>query len=90
MSQTDDGHQNPGVDRLIPLKTRNSDRRCYQLKITGQLDDDFVSSFCPPETIIQRESDTTLLSNIRTDQSGILGLIRHLHNLGCTILSMTC
>ena len=75
---------------MTPLKTQNSDLRCYQLKITGQLDDDFVASFCPPETIIQRESDTTLLSNISTDQSGILGLIRHLHNLGCTILSMTC
>lgn len=90
MSQIDDGRQYPGVYRMTPHKTQNSDLRCYQLKITGQLDDDFVASFCPPETIIQRESDTSLLSNISTDQSGILGLIRHLHNLGFAILSMTC
>jgi two-component system KDP operon response regulator KdpE len=37
---------------MTPLKTRNSDLRCYQLKITGQLDDDFVSSFCRPDLII--------------------------------------
>jgi hypothetical protein len=74
---------------MTPPETLNSDLRYYQLKIIGQLDEDFVASFCPPKTGIQCESDTTLLSNIFTDQSGIFGIIRHLHNLRCTILEVT-
>ena len=66
------------------------DLRCYQIKISGQLDGDFVTFYCPPETTLQHENDMTVLSDIHTDQSGILGLIRHLHNLGYTILSMNC
>jgi hypothetical protein len=58
------------------------------LKLSGTLDDDFIASFCPSETIVLRENEATSLSNIRTDQSGIIGLIRNLHNLGCIILSL--
>ncbi len=66
----------------------NQDISSYTLKLSGTLDDDFVISFCPSETIVLRENETTSLSNIRTDQSGIIGLIRNLHNLGCVILSL--
>lgn len=70
--------------------TKKNDQRLYQIRFSGKVDDDFVTSFCPPGIIIERNVDITLLTNIRTDQSGIIGLIRHLHNLGCTILSMNC
>ena len=66
----------------------NQDLRSYTLKLSGTLDDDFITSFCPSKTTVLCENGTTSLSNIRTDQSGILGLIRHLHNLGCVILSL--
>ncbi len=66
----------------------NQDLRSYTLKLSGTLDDDFVTSFCPSETIVLRENGMTSLSNIRADQSGIIGLIRNLHNLGCVILSL--
>ena len=69
-------------------QTTNQDLRCYMLKLKGTLDDDFVTSFCPAETIVLHEDGTISLSNISTDQSGIIGLIRHLHNLGCTIMSL--
>ena len=67
----------------------SNDIRVYQIRLNGQMDEDFVAAFCPAETLLTDEGDTTRLANIRTDQSGIIGLIRSLHNLGCTILSVT-
>lgn len=70
--------------------TKKNDQQLYQIKFSGRVDDDFVTSFCPPGLTIERDGDITFISNIRTDQSGMIGLIRHLHNLGCTILSINC
>ncbi len=67
-----------------------SGMRSYQLKIAGTLEEDFIATFCPPGTTLQRAGDATLLTGILTDQSGILGLARQLHNLGCTILTLSC
>ncbi|HRJ40304.1 MAG: hypothetical protein KJZ86_27215 [Caldilineaceae bacterium] len=58
----------------------------YQMRIAGRLDDEFVTSFCPAGTEATWDADGTRLERIETDQSGIIGLIRSLHNLGCTIL----
>lgn len=58
----------------------------YRIGIAGQLDDEFVVAFCPAGTEARREHDRTVLERVETDQSGIIGLIRALHNLGCTIL----
>ena len=63
-----------------------SDQRIYRLGLACQLDEEFVSAYCPAGTERRNEDETTLLENIETDQSGIIGLIRTLHNLGCTIL----
>lgn len=67
----------------------NSHLFIYRLQIKGQLDDDFLPSYCPPGTRLQRQGELTILANLHTDQSGILGLVRRLHNLGCTLLEMT-
>ena len=66
------------------------DQRSYTLKLAGLLEDDFISAYCPPETVVLRQDNTTNLTNLHTDQSGMIGLIRNLHNLGYTILSMNC
>ncbi|MBP7961038.1 MAG: hypothetical protein KBG20_00475 [Caldilineaceae bacterium] len=68
---------------------KSKDQRVYQIRFSGQMDEEFVAAFCPAQTLLTDEGDTTLLANIRTDQSGIIGLIRTLHNLGCTILAVT-
>ena len=69
--------------------SESKDMRVYQIRLSGQMDEDFVQAFCPACTLRTDEGETTLLANIRTDQSGIIGLIRSLHNLGCTILAVT-
>jgi hypothetical protein len=70
--------------------TPNCEIRTYALKLSGELEQDFLTSFCPAGTNLERQEGSTLLSNICTDQSGIIGMIRYLHNLGFTILEMKC
>jgi hypothetical protein len=74
---------------MLPDKTTSASVRHYRMKVAGLLDEEFVRQFCPPELKIDREAGDTLLSNIRVDQAGLIGLMRRLHNLNCTILSIT-
>ena len=62
--------------------------RSYSLKLRGEPGEDFLNSFCPAGTVLELVGEDTLLTNICTDQSGILGLIRYLHNMGVTILEL--
>lgn len=63
--------------------------RTYSLKLSGSLDDDFLSAYCPAGASLAQCNECTRLENLQTDQSGIIGLLRHLHNLGCVILEMS-
>ncbi len=62
--------------------------RTYTLTLHGELDADFASTFCPPETTFACDGKTITLANLRLDQSGLIGLLRQLHNLGCVILAL--
>jgi hypothetical protein len=66
----------------------DTDVHTYRLRLLERLDADFVAAFCPAGTTLTREREVTVLADVRTDQAGVLGLIRHLHNLGCTILAL--
>jgi hypothetical protein len=65
------------------------DNRSYTLTFSGALDDDFLASYCPQGTTLTTANGIAILDAIHTDQSGIIGLIRHLHNLGCVILNLS-
>jgi hypothetical protein len=60
----------------------------YTLIVAGEMDDDFLASFCPEGTVATAGNHHTTLTNLRADQSGIIGVIRRLHNLGCTLLAL--
>lgn len=60
--------------------------RTYTLTLHGELDADFASTFCPPETTLTCNGKTLMLANLRLDQSGLIGLLRQLHTFGCVIL----
>ena len=62
--------------------------RTYTLTLHGELDADFASAFCTPETTFVSDGKTLWLANLPLDQSGLIGLLRQLHNLGCVILSI--
>ena len=40
-------------------------------------------------TVERADADATLFT-VRTDQSGLVGLLRHLHGLGFVLLSVNC
>jgi hypothetical protein len=65
-----------------------SDVHAYILSFAGVMEDDFLASFCPEGTVATVVDDHTTLTNLRADQSGIIGVIRRLHNLGCTLLEL--
>jgi len=65
-----------------------SEIRTCTLTLPGELHADFASTFCPPETMFVRGAKTLRLANLRLDQSGLIGLLRHLHNVGCVSLAL--
>ena len=68
--------------------TSQQGQQVYRITLRGQIDEEFVEAYCPAGTVLACEGETAVLANIHADQSGIVGLTRHLHNLGCTLLSL--
>lgn len=68
--------------------TSASDTRLYVLRISGTLDADFLASYCPAGVTMTFHDDHITLASLRTDQSGIIGIIRQLHNFGCVLLAL--
>jgi hypothetical protein len=62
----------------------------YRILISGSLSKEDIEPFSPPElSFTFAVQDTTSIS-FHTDQSGLIGFLRHLHGLGLIILSVTC
>jgi hypothetical protein len=68
--------------------TPASDIRYYSLRIFGTLDADFLASYCPSGATMTIHNKYVVLSDLRTDQAGIIGIIRQLHNFGCILLAL--
>ena len=68
--------------------TSQQDQQVYRITLRGLIDEEFVETYCPPETVRTCEGGAAILSNVHADQCGIVGMTRHLHNLGCTLLSL--
>lgn len=60
----------------------------YHVHIVGPVDEHEVNGTSPLEMQVERaEADSTWLS-VNTDQSGLIGLMRHLHGLGYELLNI--
>jgi hypothetical protein len=67
-----------------------NDVRTYKIRIQGRVADEDIRATSPlPFTIEQVEGTNTSIT-LRADQSGIIGLIRHLHGLGLVLISISC
>ncbi len=65
-----------------------NDLYTYRVKVSGQVDACELNVRSPLEMEVERvEAESTWLS-IDTDQSGLIGLLRHLHGLGFVFLSI--
>ncbi len=60
----------------------------YRIEVYSLVDEADLNAASPVKlTIQEKRMDTTLLS-IQTDQSGMVGAIRHLHGLGIVLRSI--
>ncbi len=60
----------------------------YYVQVAGRVDEHEANAMSPVELKVERvEGDSTWLS-VHTDQSGLVGLMRHLHGLGFVFLSV--
>lgn len=69
--------------------TTTSHSYVYTLSFYGLSDDSFLGDYCPTGTTLTVGENTFTLSNLSADQAGLLGVIRSLHNLGCTLISLS-
>jgi hypothetical protein len=60
----------------------------YQIKVRGQLDENAFNATSPLQVTVVRVDTAATRFTICTDQSGLIGLIRHLHGQGFVILSV--
>ncbi|GIV65264.1 MAG: hypothetical protein KatS3mg046_524 [Bellilinea sp.] len=58
----------------------------YRITVKGVMEEEFLHDYCPPGFTLSYTNGRTTLVNLQTDQAGMLGLIRQLHNLGVTVL----
>lgn len=62
----------------------------YQIEVRGQVDENTFNATSPLQvTVVQVEPDATLFT-FHADQSGLIGLMRHLHGRGFVLLSVAC
>jgi hypothetical protein len=60
----------------------------YRMEVRGQVDENVFSATSPLQiTVVQMDSMATVFT-VSTDQSGLIGLLRHLHQQGFVILSV--
>lgn len=60
----------------------------YRVEVQGKVDEKVLNANSPLKMIIIRaEGDSTVIT-IHTDQSGLVGLMRHLHGQGFVFLSL--
>jgi hypothetical protein len=60
----------------------------YRIEVQGQVDENAFNAMSPLQmTVVRRDTATTLFT-ICADQSGLIGLMRHLHGRGFVLLSV--
>ncbi len=65
-----------------------NDVRKYQIQVRGRVAEEDINPTSPLRITLEQVDETCTSLTLRTDQSGLIGLIRHLHGLGLVILSI--
>jgi hypothetical protein len=60
----------------------------YQVEVRGELDESSFNATSPLRVTDVRVHTTATQFSIYTDQSGLIGLMRHLHGQGFILLSV--
>ena len=62
----------------------------YRIQLCGQVNESDLNAMSPIQMTVVRVDTASTLFTVRTDQSGLVGLMRHLHGLGFVFLSVNC
>jgi len=62
----------------------------YQIEVRGQVNQDELNAISPIEIKVVRTDPSVTKFTITTDQSGLIGLMRHLNGRGFVLLSIIC
>jgi hypothetical protein len=62
----------------------------YQIEVRGRVDEGDLNARSPLQMTVVRADRAGTLFTICADQSGLIGLMRHLHGRGFVLLSVTC
>jgi hypothetical protein len=60
----------------------------YHVEVKGRVDERDVNVRSPSQVTVLRGDDAATLLTVRTDQAGLIGLLRHLHGRGDVLLSV--
>jgi hypothetical protein len=60
----------------------------YHIEVRGQVDGDTLNVTSPLQVTLVRTDTAVTLFTVDTDQSGLIGLMRHVHGLGLKLLSV--
>jgi hypothetical protein len=66
------------------------DHCAYHIEVLGQVDENDFNQMSPLEIRVVRVDEAAAQFVICTDQSGLIGLLRHLHGRGYVLLSVIC
>ena len=64
------------------------DMRTYWIEVMGEVDEVAVNASSPLQLRMARVETAVSTLTLNTDQSGLIGLFRHLHQQGYLLLSM--
>lgn len=70
------------------MTERLYDECVYRIKVQDDLDEKHFNASSPHRVSVLRAGPILSLFTVRTDQSGLLGLLRHLHSQGYLLLSL--
>jgi hypothetical protein len=65
-----------------------NDNCTYQIIVHGQVDEEELNAQSPLRLVVEQAGPESSCIIIVTDQSGLIGLLRHLHSLGIVLLSI--
>jgi len=67
-----------------------TDVRTWRIRIHGKVEEEDIRPTSPVWFSIEQAEPAGTWLSLEADQSGIVGLIRHLHALGLVLISMSC
>jgi hypothetical protein len=62
----------------------------YLIQLRDQVNENDLNAMSPIQMTVVRVDTAATLFTVCTDQSGLIGLIRHLHGRGFVLLSVNC